>query len=150
MKKFLIVLLCLGLVGCATIQHQTNLDSVSFYITVQRGYPSVKAVSFYNSDIDYGPIDKRIDEYLNNHPTTDSEIAKKMRNYIIFKGMTKEQVLAITGKNPDNKDYNQQINEERWIYGSILMKGRVVIITFKNDRIEKIDDKWWDSCPQCS
>ena len=72
-----------------------------------------------------------------------------MKRYVISAGMNKEQVLTIVGKGPDSKDYNKQ-NEEVWIYGSILMQGRTVIITFKKDYVERIDDKYWDSCPQCS
>ena len=133
--------------GCATIQHQENLDSYPFYITVQRGYPSIKAVSFYNKDIDYKPIDKRIEEYLNSHPMTKDGIVRNMKNYVISKGMNKEQVLAIAGRNPDSKDHGRQ-KEEIWIYGSIVMQGRVFIITFKEDYVMRIDDKYWDSCPQ--
>ncbi len=147
-KKQLIVIWMMGVLllsGCARIQHQGNLDSYPLYITVQRGYPPVKAVTFSNRDIDYKPLDKRIEEYLNNHPATKDEITKNMRNYVISKGMNKEQVLAIAGNNPDSKQ-----NEEIWIYGSIIMQGRVFIITFKDDHVVRIDEKYWDSCPQCN
>lgn len=150
-KKQIGLILVVGallLSGCVRIQHQANLYSYPFFITVQRGYPPVKTVSFYNSDIDYNPIDKRIEEYLISHPETNEEMEENMRNYVISKGMNKEQVLAIAGEGPDRKDFSEQ-KEERWIYGSIITRGRVVIITFKDNHIVRIDDKYWDSCPNC-
>lgn len=150
-KKYVIVIWMMGVLllsGCARIQHQTNLDSYPLYIIVQRGWPPVKSVVFSNSDISYEFLDKRIEEYINNHPAMQDEIVKNMRNYAISKGMKKEQVLVIAGKNPDNKSYNKQ-NEEMWVYGSIVMQGRVFIITFKDDYVVRIDDKYWDPCPQC-
>lgn len=130
--------------GCARIQHQADLESYPFYITVQRGYPPVRAVSFSNRDIDYKPLDKRIEEYLNSHQETRGEIAKNIKNYVISRGMDKEQVLTIVGKSPDCKDFSKQ-NEEKWIYGSVISQGRVVIISFKDDYVLSITDKYWDS-----
>ena len=150
-RKQLIIIWITGtslLGGCARIQHQENLKTNSFYITVQRGYPPVKAVTFFNKDMDYKPLDKRIEEYLNSHPTTKDEIAKSMKHYVISVGMNKGEILTIAGKDPDSKEHNKQ-NEEVWVYGSILMQGRTVIITFKDDYVVRIDDKYWDSCPQC-
>jgi hypothetical protein len=143
---WMIAILSLG--GCATIQYQANLDAHPFYITEQRGDPPVKAVVFSKTDIDYKALDERIAGYLSKHPETPEKIAKNMKDYVIANGMNKEQVLTITGKNPDSKDFNKE-NEERWVFGSVIAQGRAVIITFEGDYVVNITDKYWDSCPQC-
>lgn len=143
-EKYLIAIsmsAILLLSGCAYVKHISNLNSEPIYITRYRGYPPVKEVIFGNKGIDYELVDKRIEDYLNNHPELDQYIVNTIRNYSVCKGMTKDQVAVIA--NPNTKEFDKSNSQEIWIYGSVAKDGRMIKIIFVNSIVEQIDIKYW-------
>ena len=97
MKKILVVLICLGLVGCATIGHREVVSATNIYKY------STEEAKF------------RIDQYLKANTQIDPKIKDALTKFFLVRGMTKEQVILIAGK--ANKVLTiENKSKETWFY----------------------------------
>lgn len=56
----------------------------------------------------------------------------------IYQGMNKNQVIALVGE-PQEKRKTKE-NKEIWIYSRLMEGGSKAMLTFVNDKIERIDE----------
>lgn len=125
MGNFLIILLCLELVGCASIGN--HFREFPLYSEVWIEHPEYVYI-FEGSNMDYFlnhlpdsdftktylRIKARISDYINEHKNISSDISVALERLKIKRGMTKEQVILVVGK-PTNKKMLKD-NSELWIY----------------------------------
>lgn len=120
MRKILLLLLCLGLGGCATASSITPTPLVA----------EVKSPNQWLFEIRKEYITK----YLKTHPNVSAEIRNAMLNVKVILGMDKEQVIAVVNNPTEIQPDPVDKTKETWIFSgnTVIIPGVVPFKTIKD------------------
>ncbi len=117
---------CLSLIGCACVGN--HLRTFPLYSEVSIEHPDhVKLFEDFNIDYfvkdlpnsdvtkEYLRIDARVSDYLNKHNDIPADIATALKQHMIKRGMTQEQVVLLLGEPTAKKILKNYV--EQWVYG---------------------------------
>ena len=155
MKRILIIVICLGLVGCATLDRAEVLKGDKFYIIEELSDIDLPADRYwrYNGlfnmkserDLEVFRIQLllRVGKYIMRSPDLDKRIKDSLLELKIRVGMSREEVELLWGKPHHVMDKTPE--SEKWVYvyygGELnpLFEELLYRLNFTEGKLDKIE-----------